>query len=218
MESPPSCPCRLTCSQAVIHPPCLGVAPHLMLRPSSILSYAQWQWVNRRVRGQLEGQEGGQRVGEWACVAAAPARAPRPAWGAALHQRDKLIHYELHAQAGAWRMSVSAIRVQWADIPQPWASAKAMEVRGVWVDKAALQVKVVCWVERQRRLAVTSSSSYSKSSEIKAGNSEVRRVPGNGFSSCAVPTFSRVQGISNGGRNRFPECAGMESVPEQFRV
>ena len=65
---------------------------------------------------------------------------------------------------------------------------------------------------------VTSSSSYSKSLEIKAGNSEVRRVPGNGFSSCAAPTFSRVQGISNGGRNRFPECAGMESVPEQFRV
>ena len=65
---------------------------------------------------------------------------------------------------------------------------------------------------------VTSSSSYLKSSEIKAGNSEVRRVPGNGFSSCAVPTFSRVQGISNGGRNRFPEFAGMESVPEQFRV
>ena len=133
-------------------------------------------------------------------------------------QRDKLVHYELRTQAGAWRMSVSAIWVQWADIPQPWASAKGMEVRGVWVEKAALQVKVVCWVERQRRLAVTSSSSYSKSSGIKAGNSEVRRVPGNGFSSCAAPTFSCVQGILNGGRNRFPECTGTESVPERFRV
>ena len=48
---------------------------------------------------------------------------------------------------------------------------------------------------------VTSSSSYSKSPEIKARSSEVRRVPGNGFSSCAAPTFSRIQGISNGGRN-----------------
>ena len=57
---------------------------------------------------------------------------------------------------------------------------------------------------------VTSSSSYSSSLEVKAGNSEVRRVPGNGFSSCAAPTFSRVQGISNGGRNGFPECVGME--------
>ena len=57
---------------------------------------------------------------------------------------------------------------------------------------------------------VTSSSSYSSSSEVKAGNSEVRRVPGNGFSSCAAPTFSRVQGISNGGRNGFPECVGTE--------
>ena len=61
---------------------------------------------------------------------------------------------------------------------------------------------------------VTSSSSYLKSSEIKARNSEVRRVPGNGFSSCAAPTFSRIQGISNGGQNRFLECAGMESIPE----
>ena len=52
---------------------------------------------------------------------------------------------------------------------------------------------------------VTSSSSYSSSSEVKARNSEVQRVPGNGFSSCAVPTFSRVQGISNGGQNGFPE-------------
>ena len=55
-----------------------------------------------------------------------------------------------------------------------------------------------------------SSSSYSSSSEVKAGNSEVRRVPGNGFSLCAAPTFSRVQGISNRGRNGFPECVGME--------
>ena len=49
---------------------------------------------------------------------------------------------------------------------------------------------------------VTSSSSYSSSSEVKSGSSEVRRVPGNGFSSCTAPTFSRVQGISNGGRKR----------------
>ena len=58
--------------------------------------------------------------------------------------------------------------------------------------------------------SVTSSSSYSSSSEVKTGNSEVRRVPGIGFSSCAAPTFSRVQGILNGGRNGFPECVGME--------
>ena len=57
---------------------------------------------------------------------------------------------------------------------------------------------------------VTSSSSYSSSSEVKARNSEVWRVPGNGFSSCAAPTFSRIQGISNGGRNGFPECVGTE--------
>ena len=57
---------------------------------------------------------------------------------------------------------------------------------------------------------VTSSSSYSSSSEVKARNSEVRRVPGNGFSSCAAPTFSHVQGISNRGQNRFPDCVGTE--------
>ena len=57
---------------------------------------------------------------------------------------------------------------------------------------------------------VTSSSSYSNSSEVKAGSSEVQRFPGIGFSSCAAPTFSRVQGISNRGMNEFPECAGME--------
>ena len=43
------------------------------------------------------------------------------------------------------------------------------------------------------------SSSYSNSSEVKAGMSEVRRLPRIGFSSCAVPTFSRVQGILNRG-------------------
>ena len=48
---------------------------------------------------------------------------------------------------------------------------------------------------------VTSSSSYSSSSEVKAGNSEVQRVPGNDFSLCTAPTFSRIQGISNGGQN-----------------
>ena len=79
-------------------------------------------------------------------------------------------------------------------------------------------VREVLWRLHANSLFVTSSSSYSKSLEIKAGNSEVRRVPGNGFSSCTAPTFSRVQGISNGGRNRFPECAGTESVPERFRV
>ena len=46
---------------------------------------------------------------------------------------------------------------------------------------------------------VTSSSSYSNSSEVKAKMSEVQRFPGIGFSSCTVPTFSCVQGISNGG-------------------
>ena len=62
----------------------------------------------------------------------------------------------------------------------------------------------------QKSISVTSSSSYSSSSEVKAGNSEVRRVPGNGFSSCAAPTFSCIQGISNGGWNGFPECVGTE--------
>ena len=46
---------------------------------------------------------------------------------------------------------------------------------------------------------VTSSSGYSNSSEIKVGNLEVWRFPGIGFSSCAAPTFSCVQGISSGG-------------------
>ena len=49
---------------------------------------------------------------------------------------------------------------------------------------------------------VTSSSSYSNSSEIKAGSSEVWRFPGIGFSSCTAPTFGRVQGISNRGMDR----------------
>ena len=53
-------------------------------------------------------------------------------------------------------------------------------------------------------------ANYTSSSEVKARNSEVRRVPGNGFSSCAAPTFSRIQGISYGGWNGFPECVGME--------
>ena len=46
---------------------------------------------------------------------------------------------------------------------------------------------------------VTSSSSYSNSLEAKAGMLEVWRFPGIGFSLCAVPTFSHIQGISNGG-------------------
>ena len=46
---------------------------------------------------------------------------------------------------------------------------------------------------------VTSSSSYLSSLEVKAGSSEVQRFPGIGFSSCTAPTFSHVQGISNGG-------------------
>ena len=33
----------------------------------------------------------------------------------------------------------------------------------------------------------------------KARSLEVQRFPGIGFSSCAAPTFSHVQGISNGG-------------------
>ena len=48
-------------------------------------------------------------------------------------------------------------------------------------------------------LDVTSSSSYSSASEVKVGSLEVRRFPGIGFSSCAAPTFSHIQGISNGG-------------------
>ena len=46
---------------------------------------------------------------------------------------------------------------------------------------------------------VMSSSSYSNSLEVKAGMSEVQRFPGIGASPCAAPTFSRVQGILNGG-------------------
>ena len=46
---------------------------------------------------------------------------------------------------------------------------------------------------------VMSSTSYSSSSEVNIGSSEVRRFPGIGFSLCAVPAFSRIQGILNGG-------------------
>ena len=51
------------------------------------------------------------------------------------------------------------------------------------------------------QLLVMSSSGYSSSLEVKAGSSEVRRFAGIGFSSCAAPTFSRIQGILNGGTN-----------------
>ena len=44
-----------------------------------------------------------------------------------------------------------------------------------------------------------SSASYSSSSEVKVGSSEVRRFSGIGFSLCTAPTFSHIQGISNGG-------------------
>ena len=66
---------------------------------------------------------------------------------------------------------------------------------------------------------VTSSSGYLNSSEVKAGNSEVQRFPGIGFSSCAAPTFSHVQGISSGGYKlgfwNGPEWSG---ILERFRV
>ena len=68
--------------------------------------------------------------------------------------------------------------------------------------------EIVCWVSES--MHVTSSSSYLHSLEVKAGSSEVQRFPGTGFSSCAAPTFSCVQGISNGGRNGFPECVRTE--------
>ena len=42
-----------------------------------------------------------------------------------------------------------------------------------------------------------SNLGYSSSLEVKAGSLEVRRFPGIGFSSCAAPTFSCVQGILN---------------------
>ena len=65
-------------------------------------------------------------------------------------------------------------------------------------------------------VGVTSSSSYLNSSEVKAGMLEVWRFPGIGFSLCTVPTFSHVQGISNGGyessfRNvlEWRMCTGM---------
>ena len=66
---------------------------------------------------------------------------------------------------------------------------------------------------------VTSSSGYSNSSEIKVGNSEVQRFPGIGFSSCAAPTFSRVQGISYGGyKPSFQNAPERSSVLERFQV
>ena len=66
---------------------------------------------------------------------------------------------------------------------------------------------------------VTSSSSYSNSLEIKVRNLEVWRFPGNGFSSCAAPTFSHVQGISYGGyESSFRNAPVRSSVPERFQV
>ena len=66
---------------------------------------------------------------------------------------------------------------------------------------------------------VTSSSSYSNSLEVKTGSLEVRRFPGIGFSLCAVPTFSHVQGISyRGYESSFWNAPERSSVPEQFRV
>ena len=66
---------------------------------------------------------------------------------------------------------------------------------------------------------VMSSSSYSNSSEVKARNSEVWRFPGIGFSLCAVPTFSCVQGNSNGGYElSFWNVPEQRSVPERFQV
>ena len=66
---------------------------------------------------------------------------------------------------------------------------------------------------------VTSSSSYSNSSEVKAGSVEVWRFPGIGFSLCAVPTFGCVQGILNGGhKSSFWNVPEQSSVLERFRV
>ena len=52
-------------------------------------------------------------------------------------------------------------------------------------------------VHEENKTSVTGSSNYSSSSEVKVGSLEMRRVPGIGFSSCAVPTCSHVQGILN---------------------
>ena len=49
-------------------------------------------------------------------------------------------------------MSASTVQVQWADVPQPRAGTKGVEVQGVRADKAALPVKVACRVERQHCL------------------------------------------------------------------
>ena len=66
---------------------------------------------------------------------------------------------------------------------------------------------------------VMSSSSYSNSSEVKARSVEVQRFPGIGFSSCAVPTFGCIQGISNGGHElSFWNMPEQSSVLERFRV
>ena len=62
---------------------------------------------------------------------------------------------------------------------------------------------------RSRSGIVTSSSSYLNSLEVKAGMLGVQRFPGIGFSLCAVPTFSRIQGISNGGYK-----SSFQNVPE----
>ena len=65
--------------------------------------------------------------------------------------------------------------------------------------------------------SVTSSSGSSNSSEIKVGKLEVRRFPGIGFSSCAAPTFSRIQGISyRGYESSFRNAPEWSSVLEQF--
>ena len=88
---------------------------------------------------------------------------------------------------------------------------------GVWILNGLGFSK---WVTVPTLLShVTSSSSYSISSEVKAGSSEVRRFPGIGFSSCAVPTFSHVQGILNGGHeSSFQNVPERSSVLERFQV
>ena len=62
---------------------------------------------------------------------------------------------------------------------------------------------------RKPAIPVTSSSSYSSSSEVKVRSLEVWRFPGIGFSSCAALTFSCVQGILNGGYE-----LGFRNTPE----
>ena len=88
------------------------------------------------------------------CAAAAPARAPRPARGAAPHTARRTRTPRAARPGWARRVSAGAVRGSGrADVPQPRAGAKGVEARRVRADEAALRVEVARRVERRRRLA-----------------------------------------------------------------